>query len=33
MEYDPCTCRECGREFNLAYQPYYDNICPTCKNE
>lgn len=24
-------CRECGTEFNLAAQYYYDNLCPSCK--
>lgn len=24
------TCRECGAQFDLAQQNYYDNLCPSC---
>ena len=32
-EHDPdlIECRECGREFDLARQDYYDSLCPVCK--
>lgn len=26
-------CRECGTEFNLGAQMYYDNLCPSCKDK
>lgn len=26
-------CRECGSEFNLAAQHYYDNLCPSCQED
>ena len=26
-------CRDCGAEFNLGAQMYYDSLCPDCKNE
>jgi len=26
-------CRDCGEEFDLASQHYYDNQCPACKSE
>ena len=26
-------CRECGVQFDLARQTYYDNLCPGCKAE
>jgi hypothetical protein len=26
-------CTDCGSEFNLAAQAYYDNRCPSCKRE
>ncbi len=25
------ACRECGAEFDLARQYYYDNACPACR--
>lgn len=28
---DLVTCRDCGHEFDLARQDYYDNICPNCR--
>lgn len=30
---DITECRECGAEFNLAAQYYYDNLCPSCKQD
>lgn len=34
-EHDPemTDCRNCGAEFDLARQNYYDNICPSCLKE
>lgn len=34
-EHDPelIECRECGCEFDLARQHYYDDICPSCLKE
>jgi Zn finger protein HypA/HybF involved in hydrogenase expression len=26
-------CRECGAQFDVAKQRYYDNLCPPCKDE
>lgn len=33
-QHDPelIDCRECGRQFDLAHQRYYDNLCPKCKS-
>jgi Zn finger protein HypA/HybF involved in hydrogenase expression len=30
---DFIECRECGAEFDLARQNYYDNLCPKCHAE
>ena len=32
-EHDPdlVDCRDCGREFDLALQPYYGPLCPDCR--
>lgn len=27
------TCTRCGRQFDLAQQPYYDTKCPSCIQE
>jgi len=27
------SCAECSREFDLARQHYYDNVCPSCKDD
>ncbi len=29
-EIDPVVCKDCGAEFNLSAQHYYDNVCPDC---
>mgnify|MGYP006934449374 FL=1 len=31
--YELIECRECGTQFNLGAQMYYDNLCPSCKNK
>jgi hypothetical protein len=30
---EPTNCRSCGTQFDLARQHYYDNLCPTCKQD
>jgi phage FluMu protein Com len=29
--YELIECRDCGTQFNLGAQHYYDNKCPECK--
>mgnify|MGYP000137835986 CR=1 FL=1 len=32
-ERETVSCRNCGADFNLAAQYYYDNLCPSCKHD